>query len=178
VRIGIDSTIGTLNEMTSPLVLYSTNTSLAFSITQRYYGGIHYVWAAPYSGSMPIPQDAGNVLPPTSSPSDIFHNLWEEVQRGDRHSDAIARNKAGILRGISLKEAAGVINHRQAGEINDILNLAQPADFKPLLYVIPYEPIASLVREVPVDQRAHPLSAEYIIDALPRDAFDVMSLRR
>ncbi len=164
--------------MNAPLVLYSTNTSLAFNIAQRYYDGLHYVWCAPYSESRAVPANVGGVLPPTSSPSDIFHNLWEEVQRGDLHSAAIERNKLGILKGVAFKLSAGVIDKNQAADINAILSLTQIADFKPLLYVIPYQPIAHLAKEVPVAQRAHPLSFEYTIEALPRAAFDVISLRR
>jgi hypothetical protein len=117
-----------------------------------------------------VPANTGSVLPPTSSPCDIFHNLWEEVQRGDLHSAAIERNKLGILKGISLKVDAGIITTAQAAEINAILSLTQ------VRYT--YQGVAHLAKEVPVAQRAHPLSLEHTIDALPRAAFDVISLRR
>jgi hypothetical protein len=55
---------------------------------------------------------------------------------------------------------------------------AQAADFMPLLYVIPYNAVTHLLREVPVSQRAHPLSEEFVIEALPGELFDVISLHR
>jgi len=38
--------------------------------------------------------------------------------------------------------------------------------------------VKQLVQEVPVSRRAHPLSAEYIIEELPGDRFDLIELRR
>lgn len=32
---------------TAPLVLYSTNTWLAYTVAERFYGGEHYVWCTP-----------------------------------------------------------------------------------------------------------------------------------
>jgi hypothetical protein len=45
-----------------------------------------------------------------------------------------------------------------------------------LLYIIPAGPVAGLVREVPVVERAHPLSVEYIIEALPKKYFDAIEI--
>ncbi|MBI3374798.1 MAG: hypothetical protein HY017_24000 [Betaproteobacteria bacterium] len=65
--------------------------------------------------------------------------------------------------------------------MNDILAIeaaAQSADFRPLLYVIPFVAVSHLLKEVPVSRRAHPLSQEYIIEELPTELFDAIELER
>ncbi len=112
------------------------------------------------------------VLPPTSRPYEIYRSLHEEVRSGDQHSYKIRDNRAGILRGAEYKRKAGVINEQQESDIASIVESAEVSDFRPLLYQIPYEPVSALVREVPVNKKAHPLSKEYQIEELPRKCFD------
>lgn len=163
--------------MSNPLLLYSTNTRLAYLISKRYYGDLHYVWCTPYFDSKSLaPHDY--TIPPTSSPGEIYHNLYEEVIRGDRHSSKIEDNKRGILEGANAKRKAGVINEQQEQEIAQIVEQAMILDFKPLLYIIPFNLVTNLVEEVPVNKRAHPLSVEYLIKELPRHLFDIITLER
>lgn len=155
------------------LVLYSANTWLAYMIAQRYYLGEHYVWCTPYFD----PRSAGDrevAVPPTSSPLEIYRGLFEEVSRSDRHSQRIKENRVGILRGASVKRQANVISESQEKEIASIIDLAQAKDFRPLMYIIPFSGIADRLREPPPEDKAHPLSAEYIIDSLPRAYFDII----
>jgi len=156
-----------------PLVLYSTNTWIAFKIAERYFGCEHYVWCTPHFD----PRNLGNndsAVPPSSSPLEVCRSLAGDVARGDRHSTKIKENRAGILRGANAKRAAGVIGQVQEQEIALILDLAAQHDFRPLLYVIPYSSVDGRVREPPPEDKAHPLSEEYIIDSLPRRCFDVI----
>jgi hypothetical protein len=46
------------------------------------------------------------------------------------------------------------------------------------LYVIPHGVVETKIRPVPLADRAHPLSEEYIIDALSRSEFDVIEFPR
>ncbi len=69
-----------------------------------------------------------------------------------------------------------MIDESQQKDIAAIVDAAERRDFAPLLYIIPAGPVAGLVREVPVGERAHPLSAEYIIEALPKKYFDVIEI--
>lgn len=159
------------------LLLYSTNTWLAYKVAQMYYNDEHYVWCAPYFDAKSLPvHDAAN--PPTSDPCEIYHSLAAEVRAGDRHSVKIRENKVGILKGATFKRNAGVINEQQEKDIAAIVERAETRDFKPLLYIIPFEIVAKLVREVPVAERAHPLSVEYVIEQLPRSKFDIITLER
>lgn len=155
------------------LVLYSATTWLAYVIAQRYYRGEHYVWCTPHFDPRHDGWDE-SAVPPTSSPCEIYRSLAEEVRRGDRHSAKIKENRVGILRGANAKRQAGIISAEQEQTIASIVELAQPRDFRPLIYVIPYAGAADRLREPPPEDKAHPLSAEYIADALPRQYFDVI----
>lgn len=157
------------------LILYSTNTWLGYIISQKYYGGVHYIWCTPdfYTNNQ---SGIDTTTPPTSTPYEILISLREEVRRGDRHSAKIKENKIGLLRGASFKKGQGVITQEQEDEISQIINNAEIRDFRPLLFVIPYEQTKHLIRAVPIADRAHPLSIEYVIEDLPRNLFDVIEL--
>lgn len=84
--------------MISPKVFYSTNTWLAYAISERYYQNIHYVWYSPCFD--PRSRFSYNIMnPPSSSPCEIFKNLTEDVNRRDRHSAKIDANRIGIMNG-------------------------------------------------------------------------------
>jgi len=123
--------------MPLPLLLYSTNTWLAWAIGQRYYRELHYCWCAPYFDGRLAPRHFQ--LPPSSSPAEIYSSLAGAVARGDRHSGIIERNKVGALRGALAKRKQGVITRRQQSEIGAIVADAVPNDFRPVLFVYPLE---------------------------------------
>lgn len=159
--------------MSVPIILYSATSWLAYTVAQRYYNAEHYVWCAPvFDARSPYAREWH--VPPTSSPSEIYRGLMEEVKRRDRHSAKIAQNKIGIVRGASVKRADGVITKAQEKEIVAAVEAAETADFAPLLYVMPYQLVAKKLKIVPVAERAHPLSTEFIIRRLPRRCFDVI----
>ena len=161
--------------MSNPLILYSAQTWLSYRIAERYYRNEHYVWCTPaFDGRSPYAM--AYHVPPTSSPFEIYKGLFEEVRRGDQHSAAVSRNKVGILRGASVKRRAGVITASQEKEIASILDSAETRDFSPLIYVIPYHVVAKQVTSVPISERAHPLSAEYIVESLQRGQVDVIEV--
>lgn len=159
--------------MSAPLILYSTNTWLAYMIAERFYGDMHHVWCAPFFDSDSIPSFQ-NANPPSSSPSKICRELFEAVSSGDRHSAKVKENKGGILQGIKEKRDAGIITRHDEKEVKKIVDLAEISDFRPLVYVIPYSLVARMVEEVSVEKRAHPLSVEYVIKKLPRKFFDII----
>jgi hypothetical protein len=161
--------------MKPPLLLYSASTWLAYSIAERFYGGIHYAWCSPVYDGTTAPAHIN--IPPSSSPAEIYRIFAEDARRGERHSDAITRNRAGIERGVKEKLAAGVIQEPVYSRIYDILDRASPRDYRPVLFVMPFERVAELALEVSVGDLAHPLSLEYRVDRLPRDAFHMIELR-
>lgn len=159
-------------------VLYSTNTWLAYAIAEKYYNNEHYVWCTPFFS--PRKPDSGNptapTAPPLSSPLEIYRLLAAEISEPNLPEKTIGINRAGILRGSNLKRQLGEISKEEEEEIFSIVDDAKRADYNPLVYVIPYSEVAGKVREPPPGEKAHPLSAEYIIDRLPRDCFDVIKL--
>jgi hypothetical protein len=156
-----------------PLILYSVNTYLAYVINERYYGSKHYVWCSEvYDARSPFADVRYANIPPTSNPFEIYHNLREEVRRGDRHSAKIAENREGLLLGAEKQLEKGIINPHQFAEIDQIINAVELSEFRSLLYVIPYQNVSQAVREATVEERAHPLSLEYIIESLDRQHFD------
>src|SRR5882724_6147875 len=153
--------------MSTPSLWYSVKTWLANVVSKNYYRDEHWVWCSPHFGS--------GVNPPSSTPGDIYRDLREATSRGDRHNSKIIANKAGILRGAVHKRDAGMIGEDGLGDINSMIETAETIDFRPLLYVIPAgAEVLALMKEVPVRDRAHPLSSEYIIEVLPKRLFDII----
>jgi hypothetical protein len=161
--------------LNDPLLLYSTNTWLAYSISNRYYGGRHWIWCSPFYRQNEI---AAAAFPPSAIPGSIYDRLYEDVVSGDGHSAWIAQNRAGLMKGAECKQQEGVISEAQKEEIIAIAKDAEIANFKPLLYVIPAARVTGVVRTVPPPQRAHPMSVEYIIEALTVADFDLLDVRR
>jgi hypothetical protein len=159
--------------MAQHLFLYSTCTWLSFVIAEEFYRGDHFVWCTPYFDADAIPQ-FGASLPPTSCPKEIYLSLAEEVLRGDRHSAKIESTRRGILKGAAIKHSAGVVSDAEFNQIKAMVELAETRDFKPLLYIIPFEAVESMLQDVPIRERAHPLSPEFMIERLPRKSFDVL----
>ena len=98
--------------------------------------------------------------------------FYEEVRRGDRHSAKIEANREGILLGADIKRRYGVIDQNQQTEIEEIVKSVEISDFRPILYVIPYSNVEADVREATIEERAHPLSLEFVIESLDRQYFD------
>ncbi|MDQ1593238.1 MAG: hypothetical protein QOG71_3865 [Pyrinomonadaceae bacterium] len=163
--------------MNPPLILYSTCTWLAYKIAQFFYRDEHYVWCTPHFSADSLSSWESST-PPSSTPLDIYNAYHEEVIRGDRHGAHIAANKAGILRGAHLKANARIITKKQKAEIFTIVQKAELNDFRPLLFIIPYGLIQDIIEEVPVIERAHPLSVEFVIQQLPRNCFDVVQFHK
>jgi hypothetical protein len=83
-----------------------------------------------------------------------------------------------LIAGARAKQRAGVITFEELGTIEAMASKAQVAAFQPLLYVIPYSGVSHLLKDVPVADRANPISPEYLIEELPTDFFDVIALER
>jgi hypothetical protein len=157
-----------------PLVLYSTITQLAYSLGQKYYRGLHYVWCAP------CPEVDRFALrnPASSDPLSIYWRLLRDIEDGDEHSLQIDGNRRGLLFGASIKEQQGVIDQLTRQRIEAVVTRAPIRDFSPLLLVIPYASVSGIVKPADITAAARATSEEYIIDELPRSCFDVLQLHR
>ena len=162
--------------MPNPLIVYSTNTVLAYRIAYRFYADVHYVWATTCFGAGTMHGKLNQSSPPTSRPAYRYRALAKESSGDDRHSALIAEQRAGLLRGAEAKLVQGLIDDDQRNEICEIIEEAHPCDFKPLMYVMAYADVAGMMQPVPVKMRAHPMSEEYIIPELPRKLFDIIDL--
>jgi hypothetical protein len=159
--------------MPDPLVLYSANTQLAYRINEHFYGQSHFVWCNAFF-SAPSPRSIDVEMPPSSTPCDICRNYLEDIARRDLHSRSLRDNRAGLQTGLKAKLAERVITEKQYRELKNIIVKSALDEFRPLLYVIPFEGVRDLVESVPPSQRAHPFSPEYRIERLPRSRFDVL----
>ena len=161
--------------MANPKILYSTNTLLAYRISRKFYKDNHYVWCAPKAGSTSL---YGALLenPPTSQPLYRYKSLKEEALKGDLHGPLIKEQKVGLRKGAEIKLKERIITEEDKDKINSIVDISSQADYKPLLYIIPYENVKSLLKEVDIKDKAHPMSEEYIIESLPGDLFDIIDL--
>lgn len=136
--------------MKDPLLLYSTSTWLAYAIAERFYGGVHYAWCSPvYDGKKAASHFN---IPPTSSPAELYRALLDEVARGERHSELMKRNRLGIISGAEAMLEAGVITRHRRDEIEEIVEDIHPREFRPVLFVMPYDLVRDKVVEASVRQ--------------------------
>jgi hypothetical protein len=160
-----------------PLVLYSTNAYVAYMINQMYYKGLHDVWCSEvFDARRQYAYGLHASIPPSASPWEIYKTMREDVRRGDLHSANLERLRKTVAHGAALKLEAGEISSSQYDDIGKILESTLLSDFRPLLYIIPYQSVAAPVKEVPIQERAHPLSLELKIPALPRELFDIIEV--
>jgi hypothetical protein len=158
--------------MPDPLVLYSANTQLAYRINEHFYGQIHFVWCSAFFSATSRSIDVE--MPPSSTPCDICRNYLEDISRRDLHSTRLQHNRDGLQTGLKAKLVERVITEKQYRELKNIIAKSALEEFRPLLYVIPFEGVRDLAEPVPPLQRAHPFSPEYKIECLPRSRFDVL----
>src|SRR5689334_5552093 len=120
--------------MRGSIVLYSTNTWLAYKVAQVYYGEEHYVWCTPHFDGTATPS-VDYAGPRSSCPALIYRDLLEDIRGRDRHSPKIKANKAGILNGAQKKCKAGAIDRKALADITAAVKQAVPEDFFPLIFV-------------------------------------------
>ena len=157
-----------------PLLLYSTNTSLAYNLNQHYYGGQHWIWCNLFFDEAAA-RAAGHAAPPSSMPIEIYRSLSHAIARADFHNDMIKQNRIGLLRGAKAQLAARKISQSQFDDVRAIIRKAQLADFCPLIYIIPFAGVAAKVMRVSPISAANPFSAEFQIASLDRGKFDIIS---
>lgn len=101
-------------------------------------------------------------MPPTSNPLDIYRDLHEAVQRRDMHNAKIIAQKASFAKLAVEWETKGEITTQEKDDIIYMVDNA-PFDFwRPLLYVIPADPVKIRLQVVPIHLRAG-FGNEYIL---------------
>ncbi|MSP01876.1 MAG: hypothetical protein EXR07_12625 [Acetobacteraceae bacterium] len=166
---------GGMFSMAGP-ILYSANPFMAYEICCRYLNGKHHVWRSEvFDPTTQASISSGSMIGPTSSPAAIVKALAADTKFQDRHSHHIQRYKKIFRRLAATWMGAGLINARQAQEIRELVGQNSYLIWRPMLYIIPREPLQSAGRliAVPVKDRATH-GPEYQIRDLDTVEFDAL----
>jgi hypothetical protein len=157
-------------------ILYSTNTRLKHIINVKFRNDVHYVWCGDCFDSQKVAAYSLQALTaPSSDPCAIYNQLSAECQRMDRHSAKISQQKLSLTQRAAAWEADGSITGDEAAEIVYMVENAGPAEWKPLLYVIPRAIVTPRLQLVPIANRAS-FGNEYVIPDLSGAEFDIVEL--
>ena len=162
--------------MEKNLLFYSANSYLSYWLSDKFYGGVFYVWCSPVFN--PESLDSLNplkVIPHSSSPHSIFKTLKDAAESNDNGCTKIKENRAGLKRGALSFYERELITLEEFERINNIIDTTLIADFRPLLYIIPNGLEQNRIKIVPIEQTASILSTEYRIEDLKKSEFDVIS---
>lgn len=151
------------------LLLYSTGTMLSYRINKEYYQNIHYVWCTEAFDA--------RLQPGTSNPRTLCTRYLEQILKNDRHATEINNNKAGILKGASVKLKQGIITQKQHDEIAARIAYAGNEDFYPVVYLINKKAVKSRMKIVEPCDAASDSSVEYIIEDLKGNEFEIIRIK-
>lgn len=156
------------------LVLYSTNTALKHRIQRDYLHGLHYCWCSPaFDASKLAGYARGSEMPPSSDPCSIYRDLAQAVKRRDEHSSKIGDQKK-TLTALALRLAdRGKISSDDRDEIVTIVAKASFTDWRPLIYIIPFQSVKERLQAVPRERRASN-EMEYIVEDLRDEEFHII----
>ncbi|MDO7848997.1 hypothetical protein Q5H92_21715 [Hymenobacter sp. M29] len=160
------------------MLFYSANSFLSLMINRRFYNGQHYIWCSPVFNPKTLDErDPMQNIAVSSSPHHIYLGYSDSVKSRDRHSDQIERNRRGIKKGAAAMLAEKKITDDDYQRIVFIVDNAEIADFKPMLYVIPANKVHSKLSMVPVSELANPMGEEYRIFDLQDGEFDAIEFK-
>jgi hypothetical protein len=157
-------------------LLYSTNVYLKLLIQEKYYDDMHFVWCSEYFDCQAAPKYSSSTLvAPSSNPASIYKELLRDVNGKDKHSAKITAQKTSFVARAIENFNKGIITVQQKEEIIFMVDDSPFEYWRPLLYVVPTEPIKDRLALVPINQRAG-FGDEYIIKDLKRNEFDIVEL--
>jgi hypothetical protein len=159
-------------------VLYSTNPWIAHDIAVKYLEGKHFCWCSEYFDPTAAPAaSAAALIAPSSSPKTIFYNLLGDCEREDKHSTLIKGYRKTFRRLANNWFADDVISASQRDEIIATMAPGSYRIWRPVIYVIPREPIEGAGRlvAVPAALRAS-YGGEYQVKDLSEAEFDLIEV--
>lgn len=163
-----------------PLILFSTNVSLAYRINQIFYGAKHYVWCSPIlcENCHAAHDLQGASLPSSSTPLEIYDRLLKGCQGDDDENDPdqqfIDKKRSGLLIGLGEMRDRGIIDSMQHNDLVAYVGRVKRSAFLPMLYIIPTSTIDDTRLVVP-EEPAHVFSMEVKIHDLQRHEFEIIS---
>jgi hypothetical protein len=160
-------------------ILYSTNPWFAFDVTMRHRGGVFFAWVCEcFDASYAAPGSAAALIAPSSNPRKIYRDLQEDCDQEDKHSDTIRRYRKTFVRLAKDWLTNGSIGRDAHDEIVASVRAPSWQIWRPVLYVIPREPIeaAGRMRSVARSDRAGYGPEQQVTD-LKRHEFDMIELR-
>jgi hypothetical protein len=159
-------------------ILYSTNPWFATNIAMKYRSGVHFAWVCECFD--PASAGASSVtamIAPSSNPCRIYRTLREEYKAEEEHSPLIKGFRKTFVRLANDWAATGGITDAHRDEIIASVRAKSWRIWRPVLYVIPRNPIETAGRlvSVPRSSRAG-YGSELQIKDLHRDEFDILEL--
>ncbi len=140
--------------------------NLAYSIAERYYGGMHYVWCAPYFDSRDRPSYDPSL--PTLEPVRDPPGPCRGGPSGRSPPPEDRAEQARYLPRGRPARAGGDDYLRAKGVIKTVVDPLSFPDFRPLLYVIPYiEPSPGSPSGSRSRSKGPSVSEEYIVGPFP-----------
>jgi hypothetical protein len=142
----------------------------------NYRGGTHFVWCSEYyDPKLAPPGSAAAAIAPSSSPKSIYDKLHEDWAGEDVHSALIRGYRKTFKQLAKVWFADGSITELQRDEIVAKVTSQSWKIWRPVLFVIPKEPIVAQNRliVVPHKSRAGYGPELQIIDLQPHE-FDVI----
>jgi hypothetical protein len=159
-----------------PLLLYSTNVYLKFMIQRQYRGDKHFIWCSEAFDSTKLSGYTFNAhTPPSSNPVDIYRELSRDVSRKDAHSAKINEQKLSLGGRAIEWHKNGEITEAQREDIMFLIKTADFSDWRPLIYIIPFDAVKSKIISVPAPNRAG-MGMEYTVSDLSASEFDVIEI--
>lgn len=142
-------------------------------ISQEFVG-THRVWCSPvFDSAAHASYGPGGSSAASSDPASIYRSLLHDVKSSDTHSNEITRQKKGLRRLALQLRGNGTLTPERAAEMTVLISKAQIIDWRPLIYAIPFAPIASRVERVAAKHWAG-LEPEFIIPDLRQEEFVVI----
>lgn len=157
-------------------VLYSTNPWFATDIATKYFGGRHFVWCCEYFDVSKSPAlSATALIAPSSTPKVIYDQLRADVEQEEHHSARLKGYRKTFSRLAKIWHSTGSITDIQRDDILGTLKRPSWKIWRPLLFVIPREPIEAakrLLSVAPKDRASHGPELQ-ILDLMPHE-FDII----
>jgi hypothetical protein len=117
----------------------------------------------------------GSLIPASSNPRDIYHELRRAVETPDKHNSRIVGTRAFYVQHAAALHAEGKLSEAERDELIYFVTSADIKLWTPLLYLVERAAVAGRLEIVPPSKRAgHGL--EYIIKDLRRTEFEIVEL--